>query len=158
MGNVRLTRLILIAAFALTATAFAQESGGLDLTSLDKTIDPCADFYQYTCSTWNAAHPIPPDRPMWGSFMELSQRNENVLRGILDKVSADDPKRSALEKQIGDFYYACMDEKTVNAKGHDALKPELVRIDVLKSKHDLQPELVRLRLLARSEEFHHEHR
>ena len=119
----RLTRLILTAAFLLAATAFAQNfagpesASGLDLNALDKTADPCVDFFQYACGTWVATHPIPPDRPMWGSFMELVQRNQETLRGILEKASVDDVKRSAVEQKIGDFYYACMDDKTVNAKG-----------------------------------------
>jgi endothelin-converting enzyme/putative endopeptidase len=147
---VRLTRLILTAAFLLTATAFAQNfagsepASGLDLNALDKTADPCVDFFQYACGTWVATHPIPPDRPGWGSFMELVQRNQETLRGILEKASVDDAKRTPVEQKIGDFYYACMDEKTVNAKGYDPLKPELARIDMLSDKHGLQAELVSL--------------
>jgi len=124
MKNVRLTRLFLVSAFLLTATAFAQtpateSDSGLNLQDLDKTANPCADFYQYACGGWMATHPIPSDRPMWGSFVELQQRNQEILRGILEKDEADDPKRTPV-------------------------KPELARIDALKDKHELQGELVRL--------------
>jgi endothelin-converting enzyme/putative endopeptidase len=147
---VRLTRLILAAAFLLTATAFAQNfaspepASGLDLNALDKTADPCVDFFQYACGTWVATHPIPRDRPMWSTGMELLQRNQETLRGILEKASVDDAKRTPVEQKIGDFYYACMDEKTVNAKGYDPLKPELARIDALSDKRALRAELVSL--------------
>jgi endothelin-converting enzyme/putative endopeptidase len=144
---VRPTRLILTAAVLLTATVFAQKSpgpesaSGLDLTAFDKSANPCVDFFQYACGNWVATHPIPPDRPMWGSFMELVQRNQEILRGILEKASADDPKRTPVEQKIGDYYYACMDEKTVEAKGYDSIKQELVAINGLRSKFRL-PELM----------------
>ena len=143
MENVRPTRLFLVTAFVLTATAFAQTSG-VDLKSLDSNIDPCTDFYQYACSKWIAANPIPPDRPMWGTFMELSDRNQQTLRNILEKASPNDPKRSVIDQKIGDFYYACMDEKTVNAKGYDPIKADLKRIDALKDKKELEGELIHL--------------
>jgi endothelin-converting enzyme/putative endopeptidase len=147
---VRLTRLILAGALLLAATAFAQKpagsesASGLDLNSLDKTANPCVDFFQYACGGWTATHSIPPDQPMWGTFNELIERNQKILRGILEKASVDDPKRTPVEQKIGDFYYACMDEKTVNAKGYDPLKPELARIDALTGKEGLPAELVRL--------------
>ena len=145
----RLTRLSLFSAFLLTATAIAQTpatdpDSGLNLQDLDKTANPCVDFYQYACGGWMATHPIPADRPMWGSFVELQQRNQEILRGILEKYEADNPKRTPVEQKIGDFYYACMDEKAIDAKGYDPIKPALARIDALKEKHELQGELVRL--------------
>lgn len=167
-------RLILAAGFLLTATAFTQNingpesASGLDPNTLDKTVDPCVDFFQYACGRWVATHPIPPDRPMWGSSMELVQRNQEILRVILEKASIDDPGRTPVEQKIGDFYYACMDEKTVDAKGFDPIKPELRRIDALSDKQGLpgsgptEPagggRVVRIRLLARSEKLHNGHR
>lgn len=148
--NVRLTRPILAAGFLLAATAFAQtlagpeSASGLDLSTLDKTADPCVDFFQYACGQWVATHPIPPDRPMWGSFMELVQRNQETERGILEKASVDSTARTPVEQKIGDFYYACMDEKTVNAKGDEPISPELARINAIADKHVMPAELARL--------------
>src|SRR6185312_14002742 len=56
---------------------------------LDKTIDPCTDFYAYACSKWQAQNPIPSDRSTWGRFNELQERGENVIREILEKYSAE---------------------------------------------------------------------
>ena len=58
---------------------------------LDKSVDPCTDFYAYACSKWQAQNPIPGDRPSWGRFDELHDRGEYVVRGILEKYSANDP-------------------------------------------------------------------
>jgi len=69
---------------------------------LDKSIDPCNDFYAYACSKWMAQNPIPSDRPTWGRFNELAQRGEYVVRDILEKAAVDRAGRSLNEQKIGD--------------------------------------------------------
>jgi endothelin-converting enzyme/putative endopeptidase len=59
------------------------------------------------------------------------------LRGILQKASTGGPNRSAIEQKIGDYYGACVDEKSADAKGLDPLKPEFDRIATVKNKADL---------------------
>src|SRR6476620_5906838 len=71
---------------------------------LDKSIDPCTDFYAYACSKWQAQNPIPSDRSSWGRFNELQERGENTIRDILEKYSTHDPKRTPNEQKIGDYY------------------------------------------------------
>jgi len=108
-----------------------------DLAAMDKAVDPCSDFYQYACGTWRKNNPIPPDQARWGRFNELAEYIRQVLRGILEEASVNDPKRTPVMQQIGDFYESCMDEPTVNAKGISVLKPGLDRIAAVKNKTDL---------------------
>src|SRR5437016_1229817 len=108
-----------------------------DLAAMDKAVDPCSDFYQYACGTWRKNNPIPPDQARWGRFNELAEYIRQVLRGILEETSVNDPKRTPVMQQIGDFYESCMDEPTVNAKGISVLKPGLDRIAAVKNKTDL---------------------
>ena len=63
-----------------------RESPSLDINAIDKSIDPCVDFYQYACGTWMKNNPIPPDRARWGRFDELSERNLYILRDILTEA------------------------------------------------------------------------
>src|SRR5580704_10196122 len=101
---------------------------GFNGASLDRSADPCIDFYKFSCGGWMAANPLPGDQARFGTFDQLQDRNRNVLRAMLEKASADNPGRSAQDQKIGDFYFACMDQKGIDAKGTAALKPDLDRI------------------------------
>ena len=137
---------------ATLAQTTSQGSGALpkldrfDPQTADSSVDPCTDFYKYACSKWMKANPIPPDQVEWSTSSPLQLWNENLLRETLEKSSADDPKRSTTEKKIGDYWYACMDEKGIEARGAKALEPELARIAALKSKSQLAEEVAQLHL------------
>src|SRR5947209_5804232 len=112
---------------------------GLDPALLDRSVDPCQDFYEFSCGGWLKQNPVPSDQSSYGRDTELTERNRLILRDILEKASVNDAKRSAADQKIGDFYSSCMDEATIEKKGLSALKPELDRIAAMKSKADLAP-------------------
>jgi len=116
-------------------SAHAQNSSIID--SMDKTADPCVNFYQYACGGWIKNNPLPADRARYGTFDQLQERNREILKAALEKVSADDRKRSAEDKKIGDFYAACMDEEAINKAGMKPVQGWLLRIDALKDNTDL---------------------
>jgi putative endopeptidase len=119
------------------AAAFAQKAPGFDLGSINRSIDPCTNFYRYACGGWMAANPIPADQSQWGRFSELQDRNRVVLHNILETVSSNKPNRSALEQKIGDYYSSCMDEQAIERAGLGAIKPELDRIAALADRNEL---------------------
>ncbi len=120
------------------------ETPGFDITALDRNADPCSDFYQYSCGTWLANHPIPPDQSSWGRFDELAERNRQILYNILEKASTNDPKRDQVTREIGDFFVACMDEEGIGKRGLQPIESELNRIAALKTKQEIGGELVTL--------------
>ncbi len=93
-------------------------SPSLDLTSMDRTVQACDDFYRYSCGNWIKKNPIPADQPGWDVYAKLAYDNERLLWGLLEEAAKPAPDRTAAQQKIGDFYHACMDEAAIDKAGH----------------------------------------
>ena len=122
-------------------------SPSLDVSSMDRSADPCVDFYKYSCGGWQKRNPIPADQTSWSVYGKLYQDNLLFLRGILEDATKATP-RDQVTQEIGDYYAACMDEATVNRRGAEPIKPDLDAIAALKSVRDLAPLIAKLQLEA----------
>ena len=109
----------------------------LDIPSMDRTADPCTDFYQYTCGGWMRSNPIPADQASWSVYGKLTDENARFLWGILEEAGKPAPDRTAAQQKIGDYFESCMDETRVEELGAAPLKPLLDSIAAIKSKRDL---------------------
>ena len=126
------------------APAAAAELRVFDSSLIDKTIDPCENFYRFSCNGWFKRNPLPPDQTSYGRFTELAELNRLRLKQILESTSAPAATRSANEQKIGDEYSSCMDTATVNKLGLAPLQPELDRIAALKTSARLPALLAHL--------------
>ena len=136
--------LVIVRAHGQTPSASTPKLEHFDVNMIDKSLDPCQDFYQYACSKWNAANPIPPDQVVWGTGSGLQYWNENILREALQKAAAQTSNRTDYEQKIGDYWAACMDESGIETAGTRDLKLGLERVDQMKSKSQLADQVAHL--------------
>ena len=139
---IRRTSFFALAVALLLPLAYAQQSStkpepALDVTSMDRSVDPCVDFFAYSCGGWIKKNPIPPDQSSWDTYSKMEDENRIRLRGILEAASAADASRTAVTQKIGDYYASCSDEKGIEAKGAEPLKTGLERIDKIRSKAEI---------------------
>ena len=149
-----LVALTLLALFSLARAASGQTANepalpyapSLDLSSMDKSIDPCVNFYQYACGGWRKRNPIPADQTSWSVYGKLYQDNLAFLRGILEQAANNANQRDTVSQKIGDFYAACIDEAGIEKRGLGPIEPELEAIARLNSLRELAPLVARLQL------------
>ena len=118
-------------------------SPSLDVASLDRSADPCVDFYKFSCGGWEKNNPIPTDQAGWSVYAKLGNENQQFLWGILE----DDAKannRTPVQQKVGDYFAACMNTSAIDALGDKPIAPEIARIDALKTRAEILPTIARL--------------
>ena len=112
-------------------------SPSLDLTSLDRSVNPCDDFYKFSCGGWMKNNPIPADQASWSVYAKLANDNQQFLWGILEADSKPVPSRTPVQQKIGDYYESCMNTAAIDAAGLSPLKTALDRLDTLPSREGI---------------------
>jgi putative endopeptidase len=120
----------------------------LDVTAMDRSVDPCTDFYRYACGSWIKHNPIPPDQARWDVYAKVADENQHFLWGVLLEASKPSPSRSPSEQKIGDYFGACMDEPAIDKAGIEPIRADLDEIAALRSVNQLPPLLARLHLAS----------
>ena len=140
--RIRLSFFVLFCATLCSAqTQKSSPSGAIkeipvfDATAIDKSINPCDNFYQFACGNWLKTNAIPADKSRWGRFDQLQEHNYYILRDILDAAEAK--ANSPIEKKVGDYYASCMNEAVIDKAGAAPLQPELKRIAAITDREQL---------------------
>ncbi|GAA4373696.1 M13 family metallopeptidase [Hymenobacter koreensis] len=125
-----------------------QKGTGLNVANIDKSTDPCQDFNQFASGNWYKNNPIPAAEVRWGSFNELSDKNNAVMRQILEEAAANTSAAKGTNAQkVGDYYASAMDTAAIEAAGIKPLQPELARISAVKDLKGLQSQIARAQML-----------
>jgi endothelin-converting enzyme/putative endopeptidase len=119
-----------------------------DSSLIDTSIDPCENFYHFSCNGWLKQNPLPADQTSYDRFTELYEQTRVRLRQILEAASASSPGRTPNEQKIGDEYASCMDTAAVDKLGLKPLQPELDRIAALTSAAQLPALLAHLHAIG----------
>ena len=108
---------------------------GLELKDMDPKVKPGDSFFDYAEGTWLRDHPIPADKTGAGYNFELPDEIEQQVKRMVEDVTAH--PTSPIATKIGDAYAAWMDEKSIEARGLEALKPYLAKIDSVSNRSQL---------------------
>lgn len=100
---------------------------------------PSRDFYQHVNGAWLDAHPVPAEYSSYGVFHEIHERNQEVLRSVMEEAAACRGETSYDRdlRLVGTFWASGMDEAGIEALGAEPLAPELERIGAIRSREGL---------------------
>jgi putative endopeptidase len=157
--NVISPRVILLAASFACSLGAQQDrpltappyTPSLDPKFMDRSVEPCVDFYRYSCGNWNKLNPIPADQARWDVYSKLHDENLRFLWGLLEESGQLSPGRNANQQKIGDYFGSCMDEPAVEKAGAAPLRQSLDEIAALRSIKQLASLVSRLQLEIRGE-------
>ncbi|HSU14062.1 M13 family metallopeptidase [Longimicrobium sp.] len=141
------TRVLLLVAPAVLAAGTAAAQGpvvpALDRANLDTTCAPCKNFYRYANGGWIARNPIPAAYSSWSGFNELRDRNEEVLRGVVEAAAREaGTTRDPNTRRVGNFYATCMDSSRAEAAGIGPIAADLRRQGAISTRQQLVDEVV----------------
>ncbi|HTI64006.1 MAG TPA: M13 family metallopeptidase, partial [Gemmatimonadaceae bacterium] len=140
------TTAVVVAAGAAPAQQPAQQSAksgnhAIDRANLDTTCAACTDFYTFANGGWLKRNEIPAAYGEWGSFEELQDKNEAVVRSIEESAASDvhsgKAKPGSNRFKIGAFYGACLDTVGIEALGTKPIDASMKRIAAISSPAEL---------------------
>merc|ERR1712216_1061754 len=103
------------------------------LDAMDTSVDPCEDFYTYSCGKWDASASIPDDKTSWLRSWDIpSERIENEMKAAMEEDKGI----------VGTFYKSCMDEEAISKLGNKPLQPMLQKVEEVKDMKSLTEMLV----------------
>lgn len=138
----KIRSLVLAAGLVCGVTAVAAQQpalkSGLDLATFDKSVRPQDDLFRHVNGTWLKNTEIPADRPLAGTFVQLSDKAEADLYALIEELSGNpNRKPGSVAQQVGDLYLSFTDEVRINSLGAEPLKPTLARIDAINTPAEL---------------------
>ena len=115
----------------------AEKIPALDLSNLDTTVAPGADFYKYATHGWQVNNPLKPEFSRFGSFDQLNENNVIRLNDLFASMTTMKTTPGSVEQKIVDIYKQGLDSVRLNKEGAEPLKPYLAMVEAVSSKEEL---------------------
>ena len=139
LGVLKLTAAsaVLFAATAYPQSLFAQETHGISVDSIDRSVKPGDDFYHYANGAWIKRTEIPPDRVGMDVWTKLADVGNQRMADLIAEIAKSNPAAGSPTRKVADLYNSYMDEASIEAKGLTPLRPHLDAIAAIKDKREL---------------------
>ena len=143
---------VLVCGVAMIAavSGYAQKTAlmGIETADLDRKVQPCDNFYDFSNGTWRAQNPIPASMDRWSRRWQAGEANKDQLKVILDDLSAKQWQSGSPAQLTGDFYAACTNRKAINERGMKPIEPLLAEIDAIHDTASLDAEINKLEAIG----------
>lgn len=133
-NDMNIKKLLASAAITLPLMMNASTNGkGIEVANLDKTTDPCEDFYQYACGGWMKAHPLTPEYSRYGTFDMLRENAREQLKELITTLATNPQSKvkGTNAQKVSDLYAMGMDSARLNREGAAPLMPQIARINAM---------------------------
>ncbi|MGE5413282.1 MAG: M13 family metallopeptidase [Syntrophomonadaceae bacterium] len=130
----------MLAVLAIAPAVLAQDSAlkGPEAADMNRSVEACSDFYEFSNGAWRAMNPIPPEQPRWSRRWKAGEESKDRLKGILEEAAAvKNPPKGSIDQLIGDFYGACMDEAEIDRLGAKPIEGWRADIRAMKTTADV---------------------
>ncbi len=139
----------LAAAAGVAPLAALPYTPSLEPAFMDRSVDPCVDFYAYSCNGWRTLNPLPADKSRWSVYGKLYNENQQYLWGLLEEAAQNPQTENAEMRQLGDYFGACMNLAAIDKAALNPIRADMTAIGQLKDAQALAPLLARLHLQGR---------
>ncbi len=146
----KLTTIVFAATFFIACNNKQQSPSKPDIlaSSIDSTVNPADDFFDYANGGWIKKNPIPSDESAWGLFQVIPDETLKRLRDINEDVSKTSHADGTAEQKIGDFWKAANDSAKLEQQGIQPLQPYLAKINSIKDAASLQSTMAELNVMG----------
>jgi putative endopeptidase len=126
-------------AVCITTPVFADTTNGyvIEPQTMDRSLDPCTNFFDYSNGKWLKDNPIPSDRSRYSAYDEVTERNLAALKQIAENAAGKGASATPAERIVGAYYHSGMDEAGIEAAGIKPLAEQLAQIDAIQNRGQL---------------------